>query len=1126
MPALALSAAIFHALTLAAPPEGYYRQPAIHGDTIVFVAEGDLWKTTVRGGIATRLTSHPAEENNPRFSPDGLTVAFTAGYEGPVEAYTMPVAGGLPARLTYDGRRCATVGWHGPRVILTTERYSTLPNWQLVLIDPAGGPAERVPLEQASDGVFADDGILYFTRLQFQGSQTKRYRGGTVQQIWKFDPGADAEAVPLTSSFTGTSASPMWWDGRVYFASDRDGTMEIWSMAPSGADLRQHTSHGPPNELLDVKGPSMGSGRIVYQLGADLWLYDIAADTDAKLTITLDSDFDQMRERWVKKPLDYLTAAHISPDGDRVALTARGQVFVAPRHQGRFVEVSRHAGVRYRDARFMPGGDSLLALSDESGEVEFWTLPANGVGPRTQITRGASVLRWEGVPSPDGRFIAHHDKNLRLFILDTESREERPVDTGLFDYPGVQDLAWSPDSRFLAYATAAANQNLVVKVYDTRDASLTPVTTDRFVSYSPAWSPDGAWLYLLSDRALSTKVSSPWGAMAPEPYYDRITKVYQVALKAGTRSPFAPDDELHPKSKDKAKDEKKKEDPKEEPAEKNPAPAGADSPPPGDTPAESPRPGSEPAGKPEVKPVEIDLVGITARLEEIPVPPGNYGNLAAGEKRLFFTSRDEGKTALMMLEITNKDPQSKTLVPEIRSFELSADAKAILVRKGDAFHVIDASASAPASLDKTQVNLAGWTFPVIPREEWRQMFVESWRLMRDYFYDTDMHGVDWTAMLERYLPLTDRVSTRAELSDLIAQMVGELSALHHFVRGGDIREGDDRVLPASLGAILRPDVQAGGVRVVHVFEHDPDYPDAAAPLARPGVNVRDGDLIIEINGINPLEAPDPGALLRAKAGKQVLLKVRPGQSPPGQDERLVIVTPISTDAESNLRYHEWQYSRRRIVEAAGAGDIGYVHLRAMGGENFDEFARGFYPVYNRKGLIIDVRHNRGGNIDSWLLSRLLRRSWFYWQGRAGLPYWNMQFAFRGHVAVLCNERTASDGEAFTEGIKRLGIGKVFGTRTWGGEIWLSSSNFLVDGGIASAAEYGVYGPEGAWLIEGHGVEPDVVIDNPPHATFKGEDAQLRAAIEYLKQKIKDEPVEVPPPPRHPIHRFPPPPGAP
>jgi tricorn protease len=1053
-------------------PHGYYRSPAIRGETIVFTAEGDLWTVSIQGGEARRLTTHAAEESHAAISPDGTTLAFSASYEGPTEAYTMPLGGGLPRRRTWEGAPATVIGWTSDsRILYATAGSSTLPSTQLATLDPRTGRRERLPLAEASDGSFDASGrVLYFTRYAFQGSHTKRYQGGTAQNIWRYATGT-AEAIPLTADYAGTSKTPMWWNGRIYFASDRDGTMNLWSMDPEGHDLRQLTRH----RGWDVRSPALGDGHIVYQLGADLHRYDIARASDTALDIRLGSDFDQERVRWVSNPMTYLTTAHLAPDGGRVVLTARGQVFVAPsgRAGGRFVEVTRAPGVRYRQARFAPDGKSLLALSDQTGETEWWRLPANGVGTPEQLTSDARVLRWDGVPSPDGKWLAFYDKNQTLWLYGVDRRQATLIDSTPDGDFG--DLAWSPDSKWLAYVRPAATFGRIW-LYGVIQGQRTALTSDRSDSYSPAFAPDGKWLYFLSDRTFQSLVGAPWGPRAPEPFFDRQTKIYALALVPGLRSPFLPATELAP-------------------------PAAADT-------GAKPRPGAAPAAA-------VDLAGIQQRLTELPLPAANYEALSVNGSRLFWLSHQtnlERTAALQSLEIGNSDFTPKTLVDDVRSYELAADGKQLLLRKGNALYVIDASSSAGASLDKAQVNLADWSFPLDPREEWRQMFDEAWRLERDYFYDPRMHGLDWPAVRAKYRPLVDRVTDRAELSDLLAQMVSELSALHIYVYGGDLRDGTDQAAPASLGAELTRDSAAGGWRVSHVYGADPDYPTALAPLAQQGVDVRAGEVIQLINGVSTLSVEHPGELLRRQAGKQVLLRVAPARGGPTRD---VIVAPITPAQAASLRYDEWELTRRLQVDSGAAGQIGYVHLRAMGSADIARWERDFYPVFNRSGLIIDVRHNRGGNIDSWVLERLLRRAWFYWQPRTGSPYWNMQWAFRGHMVVLCDAWTASDGEAFTEGFRRLGLGRVIGTRTWGGEIWLTSSNVLVDRGIATAAEFGVYGPEGQWLIEGHGVDPDSVVDNPPHATFGGEDAQLAAAIAYLQRQIREHPVPVPPPPAYP-----------
>lgn len=1078
----------------AEPVRGYYREPALHGDTIVFTAEGDLWTVGTSGGAARRLTSHPGDETHAAISPDGRTLAFSAMYEGPTEVYTMPLGGGLPVRRTWDGGDDAQVVGFTPdgQVLYTTRRQSTLPDWQLVALDLAGGASRVLPLSQAADGAWdRAGGTLFFTRPAFQTSHTRRYRGGTAQKVWALAPGAH-EARPLTADDEGTSRQPMWWDGRVYFVSDRDGTLNLWSMAPDGGDLRQHTRH----RGWDVASPSLDDGRIVYKLGADLRLIDLRTGDDRALDITLASDLDQGRERWISDPLEWLTAAHLSPKGERVVFTARGQVFVAPVKPGRFVEAGREPGVRYRQARFLGDGRRLSVLSDESGEVELWSLAADGVGASAALTRDGRVLRFDALPSPDGARIAFHDKNQELWIHDVARNTTRRIARS--EEGPILDLAWSPDGRWLAYVAPTAASYQRIFICDAESGAVRPLTSERVDSFSPAWSPDGQWLYWLSDRNFQSLVEGPWGARQPEPYFDRMTRVYHVALPGDLRSPFRPPDELAP-----AKDEPRQ----------GVASSGASGP--GARGAGAARLEAAPEFTAGTAPkVAIAFERLEQRVEEVPVPPGNYESLSAGATRLFWLTRDtaaEPKKALAVLDLSNDAPQPKTLVEDVESYELSADGGKLLLRKGKDFHVLDAAAAAPASLDKTRLDLAAWKFPLDPREEWRQMFDEAWRLHRDYFYDPHMAGVDWSAMRAKYRPLVERLTDRRELSDLLAQMVSELSTLHTFVRGGDRRKGADQVEPGALGARLERDEAAGGVRVAHVYRSDPDYPERLSPLARPGVAVQDGDVILSVNGESALSQPDLGALLRNQGGRQVRLRVRAAG---GGAERDVIATPLAPGKESDLRYEDWELSRRLEVEKLGGGRIGYVHLRAMGAADYAAFAREFYPVFDRQGLIVDVRHNRGGNIDSWILSRLLRRAWMFWQPRVGRPYSNMQLAFRGHMVVLVDEYTASDGELFAEGFRRLGLGRLIGTRTWGGEIWLTNSNLLVDKGIATAAEFAIFGPEGQWLIEGRGVEPDVVVDNLPRATFDGDDAQLRAAVEHLERLIRDAPVAPPAPPAY------------
>lgn len=1050
---------------------GYYRYPALHANTLVFVAEGDLWQVSADGGSARRLTSHPDLEYRPAVSPDGRLLAFSGRYEGATEVYVMPLDGGLPRRVTFNGDGSFVVGWTPDgKVLFTTRAFSTLPELELATVDPQSYAIERIPLAQAYDGSFTPDGAtLFFTRFPWSGSYTKRYRGGMTQSVWRFAAG-DPEATEITSPSDNTSRTPMWHDNRVFFVSDRDGMMNIWSMDPSGSEPRQHTFHTD----WDVKNPSLSHGKIAYQLGADLHLYDIQSASDTKLDIRLISDFDQLRERWIDKPMDYVTAASVSPTGDRVAFTARGQVFVAPVNKGRLIRVTHNDAVRYRDARFMPDGKTLLALSDESGEVEFWTLPANGSGENIQLTDNGSVLRFEGIPSPDGKQVAFLDKDNKLWTFDLDRRRHTMVDSSPRWSPSAP--AWSPDSRWIAYTRESGALLWQARVYNVVSGDSFDITSDRYDDGAPVFSPDGKWLYFLSNRHQSSLVSHPWESRQPFPFLDKQTKIFMIPLTKDLVSPFEPPTELTEKKKSENSND-------------------------------------------SVVTVAIDPNGILERILEVPVPPGNYNSLTVNEKQLFWLSWDSGNESsrtLKSISIAHDDPEVKTLMDGVSSYEMSLDGKKLMIRKGSDTYVIDASSTVPSDLSKSKVNIAGWKFSFNPRLQWRQMFIDAWRLERDYFYDRSMHGVDWHKVRDKYLPLVDRITDRHELSDLISEMVSELSSLHIYVYGGDMREGSGQIPVASLGAVTVRDDKAGGYRVEYIYQSDPDEPSTRAPLSRPTVVVNPGDIITAVNGVPTLSVPALDMLLRDQAGKQVLLGVlSPGQKEP----RSVIVEPVGNSAADDLRYRDWEYSRRLRVEHQSGRQIGYVHLRAMGKSDYGQWARDFYPVIERQGLIIDARHNNGGNIDSWILTSLLRHPWLYWVGRVGEPYPNMQSSFAGHVVVLCDQHTVSDGEMFTEGIRRLGLGTIIGARTLGAEIWLSSSNVLVDRGIATAAESGVYGPEGEWLIEGVGVIPDIEVDNLPHATFNGADAQLDSAVAFLKRKIAEEPVTVPRPPDYPDKSF-------
>lgn len=1044
--------------------EGYYRYPTAHNNTLIFSAEGDLWSVSMSGGLAQRLTTHAEEELFPKISPDGKAIAFTASYEGPSEVYVMPITGGLPTRWTYESDYSVTNGWTpNGNIVYDTRAYATQPERQLVTINTKTKQKERVPLNQASEASYdASGNTVYFVRPSYHGNVTKRYKGGTARQIWKYTKGS-TEAVRLTNDYNGESHHPMWYNNRVYFLTARDGIMNIWSIDENGNDLQQHTKHVG----FDARGSSVSNnGTIVYQLGADIWKYDINSGANSKINIRLASDLDHQREKWVENPSNYISNMHPDKDGKRIVITARGRVFVAPTESGRFVEFTDKKNVRLNDAVFSADGKDLFMLSDESGEFEFISLPANGIGSQKNITKNGKVLRYAGVPSPDGKWLAYDDLENNMFILNIASGVSKKISN---NEEGIYSFSWSPDSKWLAFVQVANNTMAQILIHGIDNGDTFPITTDRANSLNPEWSPDGKFIYFLSDRSFTTLVGSPWGTRQPEPYFDASEKLYHIALQKGTRSPFREHDELYKAPENKDDDD-------------------------------------------EAISVKIDKNGITERIVEVPIKPGNYDGLAVTKNAIYFLNSTTGvnrKTDLSVVKITNDDPKVKTFAEGIRSFELTADGKKLLVRKGRNFYMTNAS-NGKADLGDA-IDLSGWKFAISPQEDWHQLFTDAWRMERDYFYDKNMHGVNWKAMHDKYYPLVSRITTRIELSDLIGRFVGELAALHTSVRGGDTSSDNSNIPVANLGARLVRDNNNGGYKIDYIYKTDPDYPDEKSPLDDPYLNVNIGDIITSVNGKPALSALDIGELIRNQVGKQVRLSLKRGAT-----TRDIIVKPIGN--MYGLRYSDWEYSRRLKVEKQTKNKVGYLHLRAMGSNDLNDWYKEFYPVFDRPGLIIDVRNNRGGNIESLILEKLMRTAWMYWKSRSGKPYWNMPYAFRGHIVVLVNETTASDGEAFADGFKQLGLGTAIGTRTWGGEIWLHSGNRLTDGGLARAPMMGVYG-EGKWRIEGHGFEPDIVVDNLPHATFNGSDAQLDAAIKFLENLIAKDPRSVPQPPAYPDKSF-------
>ncbi|WP_295756352.1 S41 family peptidase [Undibacterium sp.] len=1076
---LALSGLISTALATPA----YSRFPAIRGDNVVFTSEGDLWKVAATGGQAQRLTSHPAAEINPAISHDGKWIAFSASYEGALEAYVMPAAGGIPKRLSFENSAVNVLGWTATGQVLVSMQRSSGPSGHRIVasINPQNMLSQVFAVADANEAVLDDSGrYLYFTRygLHMTNDNARKYRGGTFAQLWRYELQGKSEATPV---FTGTGSinnkRPMWWNNRLYFLNDEDGAYNLYSTNPDGSERRQLTHH----KDWEVRNPSLGDGKIVYQLGADLHVFDLATQNDKTLEISLLSDFDQQRQRQIKSPLEHLTHVELAGKQQRLLFTARGHLAIAGNNSQRRIEIAIPEGSRAREAVFSHDDKSVYALLDASGENEIWQFAADGTGKGHALTSDGTVHRWNIYPSPDGKWLAHTDKRGRLYLLDLLSKANILIDDGgKFGIEKHEEVSWSADSKTIAIARPIRHlDRRQIGLYSIDSKQLTFTTSDRYDSFSPAFSADGHWLYFISNRNFQASNPAPWGDRNMGPYFDKRGGVYALALQAGQRFPFKPEDELSKASKPETPDEKKPEDKKSGDETKKSAPA-------------------------------INYTGLSQRLYQVPLAAGNYQDLAVDDKRLYFMEREaneERKFNLKTLAISAAAPQPELFIGGIQSYQLSSAKKHLSYRTASTtgtgeFVIVEAGAKQPADISKAKVKMDDWSFRSTPRLEWQQIFLDAWRMHRDFLFDDKMRGVNWEQMRSKYAPLVERVSDRAELNDVLAQMISEVGTLHSQLRVGDIRKAEPDGKNASLGAVLTRTTE--GYRIEHIYRSEAELPSQTSPLAQPDLDIQDGDLITAINGRPVLEARDISDLLINQVEQQVLLQVKRGKATANN----FIVTPVSMEKHASLRYSDWEQGRSSRVHSASQGQIGYLHLRAMGKNDIANFAREFYANINRDGLIIDVRRNNGGNIDSFIIEKLLRKAWAFWTSPKGVIGTNMQQTFRGHLVVLIDELTYSDGETFAAGIKELKLAPLVGKRTAGAGVWLDDQNTLADNGMARVAENGQFAvSDGRWLVEGTGVTPDVEVENLPNATFKGEDRQLEVALSMLQKKISEQAIK-------------------
>lgn len=1069
------------------------RFPDVCGARVVFTYAGDLWLASTQGGTATRLTAAPGLEMAARFSPDCRQIAFTGQYGGDSQVYVVASDGGVPTQLTWYpamgplpqrwGFDNQVYGWtpDGKSVLFRSWREArSISNPRLFRVAASGGLPTALPMPVAGVGRYSPDGkqIVYSPKFR-DFRDWARYSGGWAQDLFVYDF-ATKSAKNITND-PNTDRDPVWIGKDIYFLSDRGPHLNLY---------RYDTSDGKTTQLTNYTGDDArwasgdAAGQIVFELGGVLHLYDTRKQSDRALDIRVPSDLVASRasERSVK---DHVEDFALSANGKRAAFTARGELFSVPLKHGITLDLTHTPGAHEREVAWSPDGRRIAYISDQSGEEAVWVRNPDGSEP-LMLTRGVSGRLYAPAWSPDGKQLAFVDSANRLHLVGTAAGA---TDKVIAQDPGQsqRDYAWSPGGHYLTYSLTDKDTLLSrLMVYDVASGKATELGREYQNAYAPAFSPDGKYLYFLGDREWAPQMSGVELDYAT----NRSTQILAYALRDKLPNPFAPrNDEATASAYEQA--DQSADDHDKDHAKPRP-PAQIDD--------------------------RIDFEGIGQRLVRAPVEPGNIRWLAVTAKAILYAStgaqylgRDSATPARIESWSFKQHKSDKVYtydkpVDGPGALALSRDGSTLLVRDGKDYKAIDLEADKP---DPKDVKLDGLFARVDPRAEYTEIFNDVWRRYRDYFYVTNMNGYDWNAIRARYESLLPYVGDRTDLNYVLGQMIAELSNSHTYVAGGDLGL-PDKPHVGLLGADFELDTASGRYRIARVFPGENDEPRYRSPLTEVGVDVKAGDYVLAINGV-PLTAGDnPYRLLRIAPGQLVQLTVNTRPSPDGA--RTVLLKPISS--ETSLHYYDWVQANRQYVAKASDGRIGYLHIPDMGEDGAREFIKWFYPQLRKPGLIIDVRDNGGGFMSQTMIERLSRKllAYNYFRGTSITGTYPGATPL-GHLAALSNGTTASDGDIFSYMFQQAKLGPLIGTRTWGGVVGITDWGPLMDGGTVSIPQFAaIVNLDGKYVVEGHGVEPDIVVDEDVSQQLAGKDPQLDKAIEVLEKEIQAHPLALPPQP--------------
>jgi len=1047
------------------------RFPATNGTEIVFSYAGDLYKAPITGGEAKRLTSHVGYEMFPRYSPDGKTIAFTGQYDGNTEVYTIPSEGGEPLRLTYTatnarddlgdrmGPNNIVMCWTTDgRQIVYRNRISSGFDGSLKLVSKEGGLSEPMPLPEGGFCSYSPDGKkLAYNRVMREFRTWKYYRGGMADDIRIYD--AEKKTVENITNNDAQDIFPMWIGDEIYFASDRDRTMNIFVYNTSTKETSKVTNFTD----FDVKFPSTNGKLIVFENGGYIYKIDPVVKKAEKVTITLTSDNTYARSE-IKDGSKYFAAASLSPDGKRLVVTARGELFNLPAEQGVTKNITRTPGAHERAAAWSPDGKHIAYISDETGETELYMQPAEG-GETITLTKNNDTYIRDFDWSPNSQYLIYTDRKNRLVILNVQNKNKTIVMQDPIGAP--RSVKFSPDSRWITYTRDAANQFAVIYVYNLADKKEYPVTDHWYSSGSPVFSTDGKYLVFTSSRDFTpTYGTKEWNHI----YGRSDNGVYLALLKKDTPSPFLQKDDGSEATKTEVKVEegtKKEDEKKDEKVEKN---------------------------------VVIDTDGLPGRIVRAPVNAGTYGSFYSDGKKVYYA---RGNSMFVYDLEKNKEDN---IVDGARMWVEPGSKKAGFIRGGQIF--ITDIPSGKVTLDKP-VNMTDMKITADYPKEWAQIFDEAWRAFRDGFYVDNMHGVDWKAIKQKYAVLVPYVKNRLDLNYVIGEMISELNCGHAYISTGEM-ERPVRIKTGLLGAEISRD-KNGFFRIEKIYKGETWSADLRSPLMEPGIEAQNGDYIVAINGVPTNTVNDLYALLVGKANVPTEITLNNTASLTGA--RKVVIRPL--EQEYSLIHYQWVQRNIEKVDKASNGKIGYIYIPDMGAEGLNEFARYFYPQLDKEGLIIDDRANGGGNVSPMILERLAREPYRMTMYRGTTRTGTIPDAVQvGPKVCLIDKYSASDGDLFPWGFRALGIGKLIGTRTWGGIVGISGSLPFIDGTDLRVPFFTSYNMEGEWIIENHGVDPDIYIDNDPIKEWNGEDEQLDRAIEEVMKELKNrKPLPPTPTPR-------------